>query len=687
MANPEIKVQYTLVNKQFNSEISSINKAISTLNKSFAVQREQMKNTSTDTQKLEAEISKLEKQYELAKQKTEATAQAFENAKRTMGENSEEARKWGDKLLVAQKNEEQLKNAITETNVKLEDAKQKQSQLTAEQQRANEISEQRKNKLKELKSEEEQLKNTSEKLSKEYELQVKSLGNNASASDQLKARQEYLQKAMENSAKQVENLEKQLELAKSEYGESSEEVNKLEQELLDARIAAQDFANEYADAGNKVKQASDKLLAAGDKLKGVGKTLTTHVSLPLVALGGGAIKAASDFDSAFTGVKKTVDEVVDANGKTIISYKDLEKGIRDMAKEIPASTTEISAVAEAAGQLGIETENVLGFTRVMVDMGVATNLSSEEAAMSLAKLAAITDMPQKSFSNLASSIVALGNDSKTTEADIVAMSLRLAGTGKQANMSEADIIGISAAMSSLGINAEAGGGSMSRVMQKINSDVMSGGGNLEKFAKTAGMSSSEFQKAWKEDAAGALVEFVKGLGKAKESGEDVTGALKKMGITSTQEVDTMLRLSGAGELLSKSLKTSADGWKENTALTEEAEKRYESFEGQLKTLKNKLMDIAVDIGGPLMEAMNKAFDAAQPFLQVIADLAKKFAEASPETQKLILVIGGIVIAIGPVLTVIGSLLGVLGTLTGAWAVAFKGATAVTPAINGLSKVF
>jgi len=75
---------------------------------------------------------------------------------------------------------------------------------------------------------------------------------------------------------------------------------------------------------------------------------------------------------------------------------------------------------------------------------------------------------------------------------------------------------------------EAGGGSMSRGMQKINSDVMSGGGNLEQFAKTAGMSSSEFQKAWKEDAAGALVEFVKGLGKAKDSGEDVTGALKKM---------------------------------------------------------------------------------------------------------------------------------------------------------------
>ncbi|MBC2106152.1 phage tail tape measure protein [Listeria booriae] len=661
-SNKPIQIEYKIINQAFRAGIKENAQGVNTLNKEFKLQKEQMKNTATESQKLDAEIAKLNKEYDLAQEKTRTTATALENVKEVTGSASNETRNWSNQLLDAKRNEEYLKNAIQEKTLKLKDAVAAEKGMTEEQKKSAAASEQRKAKLAQLETSQDNLKSSAEKLEKQYELEVAQLGNNARESDKAKLKQQYLADSMKNTAHQVDNLEEQLKTAKAEYGANSSEVDKLEHELLEAKKANQEFANSYADSTNKMKNFGNKMSSIGDGLKSVGRGMTTYVTAPIVAGVGLAVKAASDFDGAFTGVKKTVDEVTDKNGKVTYSYAMLEKGIRDMAKEIPASTTEISAVAEAAGQLGIKTPNVLGFTRTMIDMGQATNLSSEDAATALAKLANITQMPQKNFDRLGSTIVALGNNMATTESDIVEMTLRLAGSGKQANMSESQILGLAAAMSSVGINAEAGGGSMSRVMQKIQTDVMGGGGAIDEFASVSGLSAKEFQKAWKDDAASALTLFVKGLGKAKESGEDVTSMLKSMGIRSTQEIDTMLRLSGAGDLLTEALATSAQGWNDNSALTDEATKRYQTFESKLAIVKNKLVDIGIELGGPFMDALGSALDSLQPLFDVLTKLAKSFSNASPNMQKFIMGIVAIVAAIGPVLMIIGTIAGAISSI-------------------------
>src|SRR6202008_1657320 len=99
----------------------------------------------------------------------------------------------------------------------------------------------------------------------------------------------------------------------------------------------------------------------------------------------------------------------------------LERSFRDMAKTMPVTAVEFAKIGQAAGQLGIRTENIAGFSKVMGQLGVGTNPSSEEAATALARLANITQMPQTSFERLGSTIVALGNNFATTEREITEM--------------------------------------------------------------------------------------------------------------------------------------------------------------------------------------------------------------------------------------------------------------------------
>lgn len=337
------------------------------------------------------------------------------------------------------------------------------------------------------------------------------------------------------------------------------------------------------------------------------QAMLTPVGMSVAALGLSA-KAAIDFESAWAGVTKTVEG-------TPAQLNAIRQGIRDMATEIPASTDEIAAVAEAAGQLGIETPAVLEFTRTMIDLGNTTNLSAEMGADALARFANITQMSQKEFSNLGSTVVELGNQYASTEAEIVDFSLRMAGAGEVAGLTEADILSIATAFSSVGVESERGGTAVQKTLLSMNDAVTTSNENLEVYARTAGMTAEEFTTAWKSDPAKAFASFVTGLG---EAGDEATGILKEVELTDQRLIAAFLSLASAGDLVNKTIETGNSAWAENSALGEEAEKRYETTAAQLEVLVNHVKDLAITVGEVLLPALN----AVVPVLTNIIGAAK-----------------------------------------------------------------
>ncbi len=358
-------------------------------------------------------------------------------------------------------------------------------------------------------------------------------------------------------------------------------------------------------ATQAVQQHSGEMTTAGTVLAGFGTVVVGSLGL--------ATKAAMSWESAWTGVLKTVD----GTPKQLAA---VEEGLRGLAKTLPATHEEIAAVAEAAGQLGIKTDNVVAFTKTMIDMGESTNLSAEEAATGLARFSNIMRTQQRDVGKLGAAIVGLGNNFATTEAEILGMSMRIAGAGKQAGLTEGDVLGLATALSSVGIEAEAGGTAISLVMKKITNSVAAGDDRLALFAKTAGMTSEQFSKAWAESPSAAMTSFVDGLGKADAAGQNVNETLSALGVTGIRESDALLRLSSNAELLEKAFKTGNDEFERGTALAEEAAKRYENAESKMKMAGNSIKDTAITIGGTFLPMLATGMEAVAGFADIVGQV-------------------------------------------------------------------
>lgn len=445
---------------------------------------------------------------------------------------------------------------------------------------------------KELKQLSRTLDTETKKAAKSAETATKQAAKSAETS--VKQASKTTEQAAKKAGKTAETAAKQAgeKASQSTKKAGEEQKRSYKQTEAQAKKSAENAEKYWSGAASKIKPA----VSTGMKATGAA----------VIAGGAASLKASISFESAFAGVKKTVN----ATDKEL---NIMRKDILNMSKEMPTSANEIAGVAEAAGQLGIKTKNIAGFSKTMVMLGDSTNMSADTAATSLARLANITRMPQTQFGRLGSVIVDLGNNLATTEQEITDMALRLAGAGHQVGMSEADILSFAGALSSVGIEAEAGGTAFSTLMSKMNLATTKGGDELNDFAKVSGMTADQFKKAFKEDAAGAIISFIQGLDKVNKSGGSAIKVLDDMGLSDIRMRDALLRAAGASGTFTEALKIGNNAWNENKALTNEAGQRYKTLESRIKILGNKFTALGIAVGdelkGPLADGVAAASDA------------------------------------------------------------------------------
>ena len=656
--------------------------------------------------------------------------------------------------------------------------------------------------------------------------------------DLLKDRQQELAIQIDETKRKIETEKEALDQLRQTDGfdENSRQAQNLKTQIDLDTVALKDLEKQAKDSssvlGTQMKVAGDKIKEVGDKIKGVGdgiadlgSTMTTKVTAPIVGALGGSVKAAIDWETAFTGVKKTVKA-------TDEEFAQLEQNIKDMATRTASSKEEIAGVMEIAGQLGVEgVDGLTTFTETMINLKDTTNLSAEDAATNLARFMNITGDSYENADKLGSSIVDLGNNFATTEAEIVNMATRLAADGTVAGLTSTQILGLAASMSSVGLEAEAGGTAMAQTLQGITKAVagldngiedvqkaeekvakassavadaqdnlkkkqiayneavrkygsadakaqesaskkvetatsqlasaqanaekkqiayntavekygadssqaqtalinlqtaqdkaaektqkladaqngldtaMSGGATsnaavqkamidleqaerkvqektdaltsaqsalndmtdgssskLELMAKVAGMSADQFSETWKTSPIDAINAFIGGLANMDEESESTIKILDDLDMSGIRQGRMLQSLALASDQLTGAIETSDTAYEENNALQEEAQKRYDTQAAKLSQLKERFMNVAVEIGEMLMPTLEKLTGFIEDLIDQWNALDESEKENILKTVELIAAIGPVLLIIGKVIAGVGSLVATLGTI-------------------------
>lgn len=461
-------------------------------------------------------------------------------------------------------------------------------------------------------------------------------------------------------------LKREVSTSEAEWKAATAQVATLARQLRETETPSAALKREFEQAQKKarsLKEAFDtqrasltelrgEMAAAGQSTRGLGaqqKQLTTTVEglrqrydalegaierrdanlqrrqalrgelLDAAALGvglWGLVKPAITFESAMADVKKVV------NFDSPTGLAELGETLKDMATEqgIPLSPAELLAIAAAGGQLGIAARDLDTFVDTTAKMATAFGLTADEAGEASARLANIYQLPITEIGGLGDAINHLSDNTAAKAGDIVAATVRIGGTARQFGLAADEAAALAGSFIALGRPPEVASTAINALLQKLQG-APSQGRKFQGALEAIGLSAQGLQQAIGEDARGALVDFLSRL--------EALDATQRVGVLTDlfgmEHSDDVGLLTGSLDELRKAFGLVADAAAVNGSMQREFANRSSTTENQLRILRNRGEELAINLGSELLPAINGAVAALGVGVSVVAD----FAHAHP----------------------------------------------------------
>lgn len=480
---------------------------------------------------------------------------------------------------------------------------------------------------------------------------------------QLKAEQQNMSDDPKTTSAQYEALSSEIAECESQVKQlkAAEESAASARETANAKKEYAELAQEMQQAESQAKQLASSMERASSPsnwthMKTLGMTLSAVLTPAMERFGSYALQSATDIDTAYRNMRKTVQG---SEG----DFQKLKQSALEFSSVNFASADQILAIQAIGGELGVATESLDTFAQTASNLDIATDLDAETAATALGQLDNILgDLNESTMPNFADSLVRLGNNGASTESQILDIATRIGSMASIVGMTTPDMLALSSTIASTGQNAEAAGTAISKTMSFMETAVAAGGSTLSEIAATANMSADQFAAAWEKRPLEAITAFIKGLNQLEENGGSADLRLQELGITAVRQkqaieglMQTVKSQNGELSVMDANAQMAADAWNGLSDqwgaagdAAREAEAKNEGFAGSVQRLKNTAQNAASEIADSLAPAMDDIADAA-------ADLYDDFSQASDGTKQFVAAAGVLAAGLGPGLSVIATM--------------------------------
>lgn len=474
------------------------------------------------------------------------------------------------------------------------------------------------------------------KINSEYKKAAEHLQKLKAEYERTGSSNKQLAKEIEQAEKNVGKLNKQKERQQHVFEAARSKIEAEGASLSNYRNKVQEVEKEI-EKMNKLKEAQKrydarqetvgKMKDFGDKqiMQGVG--MAGALAVP--------VKLAVDLENAQADLKKVAD----------FSSKEMETGfykaMRNFSENSPLSQVELFQIAGAGAQAGIKTDELERYTKDAAKIKVAFDMNTEAAGNFLAKTRAQLNLDQNGVMEYANVINYLANNIAATAPEIADISSRVAGLGGMAGISKEGVAALGASLVSVGVPSEVA----ATGLKNISLGLMAGASATKKQSaafKSLGLDAEDVAKRMTKDGEGTLIDVFQRI---KKLPKDVQAATLK-NLFGKESIQSASELAKHIDEVGTNIKNAHDKMKTSGSVDAEYNQRLKTMGNSFDTLKNRIVNMGVDLGSALGPSLVQVANSIGPLITKFSQLIQKHPQLTANILKAVAGFAAFKIGIG-----------------------------------------